>query len=361
MLHQGCLSQHSKTVRQGLRTTFFALLIISMSTFSAYAEEEPVLKPPVKPAKVSRAAGVSNPDKIYFDGTHVGNMQTYVAKYEDTLIDIARKFDVGFVELRAANPDVDPWIPGADTKLTIPAMHILPEGPRQGIVINLSEMRLYAYLKPGQTPFSAPLGVGRDGLETPLGTTSVVNKREKPVWRPTARMRKEDPTLPAVVPAGPENPLGDYMMYLGWPEYGIHGTNKPYGVGRRVSSGCIRMYPEDIESLFRKTSVGTAVTVVDQPVKAAWIDDQFYVEANTSLSQASKIENEGGVPHYEMTEQDMAVIVRTAGDDVDLIDWDIVRRVIRERPGYPVPVATRTPHAALEGPSGKGSENPPNG
>lgn len=328
-----------------LTVSLLSLCAVSTSVFAAKPDDDAILRPPPKPAKAS-SAGVAKPDKIYYNGTHVGGMQTYVAKYEDTLIDIARKHDVGFVELRAANPDVDPWIPGANKKLTIPAMHILPEGPRQGIVINLPEMRIYAYIKPGQPPMSAPLGIGREGLATPLGTTSVVNKREKPQWRPTARMRKEDPTLPAVVPAGPDNPLGEHILYLGWPEYGIHGTNKPYGVGRRASSGCIRMYPEDIAQLWPQIPVGTPVTVVDQPVKVAWIDDRLYVEAHSSLAQASKIENEGGVPHYEMTDEDMSAIVRAAGDYAHLVDWGTVRRLIRERPGYPVAVAHRPSTAA---------------
>ncbi len=156
-------------------------------------DDDAILRPPPKPAKAARAAGVAKPDKIYYSGASVGSMQTYVATYEDTLIDIARKHDVGFVELRAANPDVDPWMPGAGNKLTIPGMNILPEGPRQGIVINLPEMRIYAYIKPGQPPMSAPLGIGREGLATPIGTTSVVNKRQNPVWRPTARMPRRTP------------------------------------------------------------------------------------------------------------------------------------------------------------------------
>lgn len=337
-------SRYNQTKRLLLAALMVALCCVAQVGHAA--EEETILRPPPKPAKAARSVGVSKPDKIYFDGTHVGAMQTHVTKYEDTLIDVARRYDVGFVELRAANPDVDPWMPGEKTKLTIPAMHILPEGPRQGIVINLPEMRLYAYMKEGRTPMSAPLGIGRDGLETPIGTTSVVNKREKPIWRPTARMRKEDPTLPEVVPAGPENPLGDYILYLGWPEYGIHGTNKPYGVGRRVSSGCIRMYPEDIAKLYPQAPVGTPVTVVNQPVKVAWIDDELYVEAHASLAQASKIENEGGLPYYEMTDDDMAGIVRVAGDYAHLVDWATVRRLIRERPGYPVAVAKRPASAA---------------
>lgn len=321
----------------------------SVTAVAAKKDDEETLRPPPKPAKAEQPSGVSKPDKVYYNGTHVGSMVTHVAKYEDTLVDLARKYDVGFVELRAANPDIDPWMPGTNTKITIPAMHILPEGPRQGIVINLPEMRIYAYIKPGQPPFSAPLGIGREGLETPVGMTSVVNKRENPVWRPTARMRKEDPTLPEVVPAGPDNPLGMHALYLGWNEYRIHGTNKPYGVGRRASSGCIRMYPEDIAKLYPMIPVGTTVTVVDQPVKVAWIDDKLFVEAHSSLAQANKIENEGGLPHYEMTDDDMGAIVRAAGDYAHLVDWGTVRKVIRERPGYPVVVAHRPSSAAAKG------------
>lgn len=321
----------------------------SLTATAAPQEDEETLRPPPKPAKAAQPAGVAKPDKVFYNGTHVGKMLTHVAKYEDTLVDLARRYDIGFVELRAANPDVDPWMPGAGTKINIPGMHILPAGPREGIVVNLPEMRIYAYIKPGQPPFSAPLGIGREGLETPIGTTSIVNKREKPVWRPTARMRKEDPSLPEVVPAGPDNPLGDHALYLGWPEFRIHGTNKPYGVGRRASSGCIRMYPEDIEKLYPMISVGTAVTVVDQPVKVAWIDDRLYVEAHSSLAQANKIENEGGLPHYEMTDEDMAAIVRAAGEYAPFVDWNTVRKVIRERPGYPVVVAHKPAAASATG------------
>lgn len=322
----------------------------SLAAFAAPAkEDEETLRPPPKPAKAVQSAATPKADKVFYAGTHVGKMITHVAKYEDTLVDLARRYDVGFVELRAANPDVDPWMPGEGTKINIPDMHILPAGPREGLVVNLPEMRIYAYLKPGQPPYTAPLGIGREGLETPIGTTSVVNKREKPVWRPTPRMRKEDPSLPEVVPAGPDNPLGDHALYLGWNEYRIHGTNKPYGVGRRASSGCIRMYPEDIAKLYPMVATGTAVTVVDQPVKVAWIDDRLYVEAHSSLAQANKIENEGGLPHYEMTDEDMAAIVRVAGDYVPFVDWGTVRKVIRERPGYPVVVAHKPTAASAEG------------
>ncbi len=332
--------------------TLSAFLLLAAPAFAAPANEETILRPPSKPAIAAPDKRVPRADKVLFEGAHVGTMQSYTTKYEDTLVDIARRYDLGFVELRAANPNTDPWLPGVDVVLKLPTMHLLPDGPRQGIVINLPEMRLYAYVKKGQPPLTFPIGVGREGLATPLGTTTVVNKKEKPTWRPTARMRKEDPTLPEAVPPGPENPLGDYIMYLGWPEYGMHGTNKPYGVGRRVSSGCIRLYPEDVAKLYPLIPVGTPVTTVDQPVKVAWVDDDLYLEAHTSLAQANKIEQEGGIPFYEMTAQDMQMIMKAAGDYADRLDWDTIRRVIRERPGYPVPVASKKPprEAAAETP-----------
>ncbi len=269
----------------------------------------------------------------------VGEMKTHVTKYEDTLVEIARANDIGFNELRSANPYVDPWMPGADVKLVLPTRHLLPDAVRRGIVINLPEMRLYLYGPDGGTVESHPIGVGREGLSTPVGTTKVVRKVVGPIWRPTDRMRKEHPELPVEVGPGPENPMGTHAMYLGWDQYAIHGTDKPYAIGRRASSGCIRMYPEDIIKVFPKTAVGTSVTVVNQPVKAAWIDGRLYVEAHPPLDQAMMIEEQGGRPFYDMTDEDMKQILRIAGDREDLLDWAKIRAVIRNRQGYPVAVA----------------------
>ncbi len=268
---------------------------------------------------------------------YVGDMQTYVTKYEDTLPQVARKFDIGFNELRSANPYVDPWMPGKDVKLTIPSRHILPEAVRQGIVINLPEMRLYVYNK-GTLLQSHPIGVGREGLSTPVGRTTIVRKVVGPIWRPTDRMRQEHPELPAEVGPGPENPMGTHAMYLGWPQYAIHGTDKPYAIGRRASSGCIRMYPEDIIQVYPAVDTGSSVTVVNQPVKVSWIGDKLYLEAHPPLDQAMMIEENGGRPYYDLTDDDMAQIMRVAGDRADLIDWAKVRSVIRNREGYPVAV-----------------------
>ena len=154
----------------------------------------------------------------------------------------------------AANPGIDPWVPGEGTEINLPTVHLMPDladADPEGIVVNLAEMRLYFFEKPGGVPQSFPIGIGRDGLNTPTGTTEVVAKRKNPTWRPTKRMRDEDPELPEVVPPGEDNPLGTRALYLGWPQYLIHGTNKPHGVGRRVSSGCVRLYPEDVETVVR--------------------------------------------------------------------------------------------------------------
>lgn len=269
----------------------------------------------------------------------IGQMEEYeTVKEDDTLIEIAYREDIGYVELRAANPELDPWLPGEGKTVLLPKQHLLPDGPRSGIVINLGEMRLYHYKKPGQAPISYPLGIGREGLDTPMGGTTIVSKRVAPTWIPTPRMRKEHPELPAVVGPGPDNPLGPMALYLGWPEYRIHGTNRPWGIGRRVSSGCLRMYNQDIKKLYNEVPVGTKVTVIDQPVKTAWIDGVFYIEAHPNAAQADEIEHSGGRPDYDISEAEIAAVMKEAEGHADKIDWSKVRKALRYRPGYPMAV-----------------------
>lgn len=262
---------------------------------------------------------------------------TYRATYEDTLLDVARRFDLGYVEMVAANPGTDPWIPGEGTNVLLPTVHLMPDAAHEGIVINLGDMRLYFFDEPGGPVQSFPIGIGRDGLTTPKGTTTVVRKQKDPTWRPTARMRAEKPELPAVVPPGPDNPLGNRAMYLGWPQYLIHGTNKPLGIGRRVSSGCIRMYPEDVEYLFEQVEIGTKVTVVDQPIKLGWIDGQLYLEAHPTQAQSDQIEASGTfepILHSRVVDQVLAF----AGAETPLLDWSRIRQATIERRGYPIRV-----------------------
>lgn len=277
-----------------------------------------------------------------YDKDYVGAVEEYTAVFEDTLVHLARAHNLGFVEMRAANPFLDPWIPGAGAKITLPKQYLLPDAPREGIVINLPEMRLYYYPADGGAPKSYAIGIGREGLKTPTGTTTVTRKKEGPTWRPTKRMREEDPELPAIVYPGPLNPMGSHALYLGWPQYAIHGTNKPYGIGRRISSGCIRLYPEKIGELYNDVPIGTKVTVVDQPVKVGWIEDKLFIEIHPTQDQSLEVEKMGALQSYTITEEDIALIEEKAGAYKENIDWGIVREAVKRRSGYPVMIFDST-------------------
>ena len=221
------------------------------------------------------------------DDEVVGELQVTKVQGEDTLPDIARRFNIGYEEIARANPGVDPWVPGEGREIVLPTQYVLPAAPREGLVINLAQLRVFYFpkVKEGepQTVITHPIGIGKVGWQTPEGTTKVTGKRTNPTWFPPSSVRKEhreagDP-LPSKVPPGPDNPLGAYMMTLGWPSYLIHGTNKPYGVGLRSSHGCMRFYPEDIAELYDKIPVGTKVTVVNQPFVFGWHDGALYVQA----------------------------------------------------------------------------------
>lgn len=281
------------------------------------------------------AAGADLPVR----GELIGEISEYHIKMEDTLLDVARRFDVGFVALRATNPGVDAWVPAAGTRLTLPTAHILPEGRRTGMVINLPEQRLYFFRGVPGAVTTFPLGTPRDGCPIPHGTTTVIRKRAQPTWTPPPSIRAERPDLPDHVPPGPANPLGEFALDLGWKGYLIHGTNKPDGIGRRVTHGCIRLYPEDIAQLFAAVQVGTWVTVIDQPVKLGWSDGALYLEAHPTAGEADQIEALGVVqrPDVGVDEINRNFQIRTkAGALADRIDWDTVRKVLRERRGVPV-------------------------
>lgn len=208
-------------------------------------------------------------------GDIIGQDYQVIAQQDDTLIDIARSHNVGYEEILSANPEVSVWMPGEGTAVTIPRRHILPNEARKGIVINVAELRLYYYpeVGPGETPWveTYPIGIGREGYSTPLGITKTTIRLENPAWYPPRSMRQEaaerGEPAPAVVPPGPDNPLGAHAILLDIPGYLIHGTNQPDGIGMRASRGCIRMYPEDIASIFDNVPSGTQVNIIDQPVK----------------------------------------------------------------------------------------------
>ncbi|WP_311791623.1 MULTISPECIES: L,D-transpeptidase family protein [Pantoea] len=223
------------------------------------------------------------------------NQLTTVPDDKRPLEAIAAKYQIGLLSMLEANPGTDPWLPKAGTQLVVPQQMLLPDTPREGIVVNLAELRLYYYPKGEDKVIVYPIGIGQLGAATPVMVTSVSQKIPNPTWTPTVNIRKryakDGITLPAVVPAGPENPMGLFALRLarGSGNYLIHGTNADFGIGMRVSSGCIRLRPQDIEALFNSVPKGTRVQVINQPVKfAVEPDGKRYVEVHQPLSHSDK-------------------------------------------------------------------------
>lgn len=267
----------------------------------------------------------------------VGNVLRYKTREGDTLLDIARDNDLGYTELITANKAIDPWLPGVGKRVIVPSLFLLPDAPRKGIVINIARQRLFYYPSDGETVQTYPIGVGTEGHTTPIGVTRVARKKEHPIWYPTASILASEPDLPKMVPAGPDNPMGDYALYLGWPTYAIHGTNKPYGVGRNSSHGCIRLYPEDIEKLFGEIPVGTQVRVVDDEAQLAWIGDDLFLAVFPNKQQTEELDIGHPLPAADpqpVVEQVMAA----ANDDFSRIDWKLVQQLAAERTGIPTRV-----------------------
>lgn len=272
-------------------------------------------------------------------GDTAGAVRYYTVTKEDTLFSIARYFDVGIVELMTANPGVDPWVPKQGTVLMLPTAYVLPTIARKGIVIDLSGLRLF-YFPDAHTVMTFPLGIGMDGWSTPVGSTRIILKREHPTWIAPESILKANPNLPHVVPPGPDNPLGDYAMNLGWEGYRIHGTNKPYGIGRRSSHGCMRMYPEDIDVLFHAVKVGTPVTVIDDAYKLGWLENTLYLQVSPSQQQADEISMKNPITLVGLPQ--VYGDIRQATESASSVDWRAVNEVVRWRTGIPVAIATRT-------------------
>lgn len=223
-----------------------------------------------------------------------GQIKTIPANRDETLLDVARRFGIGQDEMMLANPTVDRWLPEEGAEIVLPKRYIIPQGDRTGFIINLPEMRLYYFPKPnkGKKPvvITHPISIGRMDWRTPLGKTSVVRKQKDPTWIPPQSIKDEaiaagDPPPPPIVLPGPNNPLGRHAIYLGTAGYLIHGTDKPFGIGMRVTHGCLRMYPEDIEALFDKVTVGTPVQLLNQPIKIGWLADSLFVELHPPLDE----------------------------------------------------------------------------
>jgi L,D-transpeptidase ErfK/SrfK len=279
------------------------------------------------------------------DQAVIGEPRKTNSRYEDTLVDIARLHSLGYDEIRQANPSVDPWLPGEGTEVVLPTRFVLPDAPREGLVINVAEMRLYYYPTPvtGEKPavVTYPISIGRGDWQTPLATTKITAKVKDPTWYPPESVRKEhaadgDP-LPKMVPPGPDNPLGRYALRMGLDSYLIHGTNKPFGIGMQVTHGCIRLYPEHIEALFEAVPVATPVRILNQPYKAGWHGDELYLEVHAPLSErkdAPKLETAVD----NLTPVVSQVIAATRGRVGYEVDWDKVHDVVDAQAGIPVAV-----------------------
>ncbi len=260
----------------------------------------------------------------------LGTPTTYKVKEKESLIEIARKFDVGYNMIAAANPDLDPFVPGEGAPVTIPTTWILPDvDARDGIVINISELRLYYMYYVGKVRFvkTFPIGIGSEGNDTPVGQFKVIEKIVSPAWHVPESIKKEKPFLPDVVPPGPDNPLGSHAMRLSLPTILIHGTNKPWGVGRRVSHGCIRLYPEDIPLLFRSVPHGVKVTIVKQPVKVGLKDGRVYIEVHKDDSISDDL-------YF-----DEAVRVLTKKCALGRVNTEKLHYAVEEKKGMPVDIS----------------------
>jgi L,D-transpeptidase ErfK/SrfK len=337
-----------RPVLLGRLALFAAALVVAGCQMPRQAEPPP---PAPLPPQIHDPVATH---KFRFDPEHdevVGELQVTHVQGEDTLPDIARRFNVGYEEILRANPGVDPWLPGVGRAIVVPTQFILPDAPREGLVVNLAQLRVYYFPKPKKgepddglrTVITHPIGIGKIGWQTPEGSTKVTSKQKNPTWTPPVSVRKEhkengDP-LPARVPPGPDNPLGAYKMTLGWPSYLIHGTNKPYGVGMRSSHGCIRFYPEDISELYDQIPVGTKVTVVNQPFVFGWHKDAMYVQAFPILEDderehpqaAEKLLNAGIKDEMwqKLKQHDAAV------------DLELVNQIVAQPRGVAVPVSRR--------------------
>jgi L,D-transpeptidase ErfK/SrfK len=274
----------------------------------------------------------------------VGRLSFRDALAEDTFVDLAPALGVGYLELLAANQEIDPWLPKAGARIVVPGAHLVPSGPRDGIVVNTGDLRLY-YFARGEPARSYPIGIAKEGYATPQGTTRIVRKKVKPTWYPGPTARRDDPTLKSAIPPGPDNRLGAYALYLGWPAYLIHGTNEPRGVGRHSSRGCIRLYPQDIEELFSLASVGTRVRVVHEPVKLGWVGGELYLEVHPEKDRALALDETGKLVREPVRDLREAV-TKAAGAQAGRVDWDRVARASLASAGIPVRI-TRAAGAAL--------------
>ena len=267
----------------------------------------------------------------------VGHVQWTQALPGDTFSKIGRRYDMGYFELVEANPTIDPIHVAPGTIIVIPSRFILPAGPRQGIVINLAELRIYYYPPHRHIVITYPVGIGRDGWDTPLGPSWIAQKVSNPTWFVPESIRKDRAKdgvhLPLKVPPGPDNPLGGYAMRLKQLTFLIHGTNDYEGVGRRSSAGCLRLFPEDIESLYPQVKRKERVYIVDSPYKVGWDKDRLYLEAHVPLQGRSAL---------RLTQQRAAMekLMAVNSGKAANIQWESVDKIALSQNGIPQIIGT---------------------
>ncbi len=284
--------------------------------------------------------------------TVIGEPQIVFAGATDTFSDLARTYGLGYDDLIDANHGIDPWLPGEGTPVLLPTQYVLPDAPKRGVILNIATKRLFYYPKPAegerQQVFTYPIGIGRVGWETPLGETTVVAKAQNPSWWVPASVRREhaemgDP-LPSIVPPGPDNPLGTRVLKLDMPGYLIHGTNQPYGVGMRVSHGCVRLYPENIEFLYGLVEIGEVVTIMNEPYQMGQKDGVHYFEAHAPLEddtvlaedrlQAlldSQVGAEGQALNDHLQQHIVSLSATPSGVPVSIVQYDATEVMARAR------------------------------
>ncbi len=331
----------------GVRTATAALscLIAGCSLFGALRHPAAAPAAPVSPGAPQEPLPLAN-ERFELEAAQdlVGVVQVVRATKDDTLTDIARRFNVGYEELLRANPKVDPWLPGEGREIVVPTQFILPDAPRAGLVINIPAMRIFYYppVKRGERAIviTHPIGIGKVGWRTPEGVTKIVRRQKDPTWRVPESVRKEHhdngEDLDPVIGPGPENPLGKYAFYLQWPSYLIHGTNKPAGVGLRSSHGCIRLYPEDIEQFYDLVPIGTQVRVVNQPFVFGWRDAQLYMQPFDVLEDDTR---DWAKAQRKLLSSSLAArLQRELQAQRERVDWSLVAGLASNPRGVPVPI-----------------------
>ena len=323
---------------------FLCTLVTACSLFQGAKHTEPPPPPAAPPVPVEPEPVATQRFEVAPDEDVIGVVQVVRTSKDDTLTDIARRFNVGYEEILRANPKVDPWLPGADRPIVVPTQFVIPNAPRTGVVINIPAMRLF-YFPPHkqgepQVVITHPIGVGKMGWSTPEGVTKIVRRQADPTWRVPVSVLKEHrengEELDKVIGPGPDNPLGRYAFYLQWPSYLIHGTNKPAGVGLRSSHGCIRLYPEDIEQLFNTVPVGTQVRVVNQPFVFGWHDGQLYMQPYDVLEDDKRDWKNGSRKQLSKTlTPSLQKQLKTHNEQVN---WDLATALSQDPRGVPVPV-----------------------